>query len=463
MIFCRYHPSDPALYHCETCSVDACTQCTDEAGNSSSEHFCFTCKSPLEHLGSGQSAKPFWRQLDQAFRYPLHKEPLSCLIIAAIISLAGLFIPFVGLLAAAFIYKYCFCCLEETALGNMTPPDVNNATTGGFVLLFQIIGIIVVNIGAILIAAAFVGETAAILVLCFVTIALPAAFMILAIDKEFGQAINPSKQWQLMVAIGPSYLILLIILFIMMSSVGLLNLLISENFSAVGEISSFLVSNYYAVVIFHLMGYTLFQYQDKLGLVEEEINTGAKQRTPKQRCKARASILLKEGDYQEAANLYHSFLNKFPKDTEIADRVFNLLLNSKNAQGLDRYADQYLQLLFDTEQNFKVSNSYKQLVAINPGYQPHHPKLKIQMADQLHQLGDFKNAALLLKNFHKENSDERLIIHAYSLMVEILEKLPNAQKQREQYQKFVLKLRAKIPEGQQDIGISGLFQSNSGH
>lgn len=444
---CRYHPVEAALFHCRQCNYYACESCADECDQYSGQHRCFLCKGQLESLGSAQAAKPFWRQLKQFFRYPFASGPISCLLIASLISLLGLYIPLLSLLATALIYKYCFCCLEETALGQLRPPAFSEASSGGLSLLIQIAAILLINIGAIFVAANFLGAAAAITVALLVTMALPAAFMILAIDKDLGQAIHPGRQWRLIANIGASYFILLILIFIMISSVGFLHYVISDNFAAVGQFASFLVSNYYTIVIFHLLGYTLYQHQDKLGLVGQESNSHSDVRSHKQRCKAKAGMLLKDGDYRGACNVYHDYLGKNPRDNEIADRLFNLLLASKNSDGLDFYADQYLQLLFNTEQTFKVSSSYKQLLLINPAYRPKWPNLSQRLAEQLYQLGDFKNAARLLKDFHKLEEDPSLVIQAYRLMVEILNEIPNTLKQRQQYQAFVAKLEAKSAAG----------------
>lgn len=440
---CRYHPLEASHFICHQCHYHACQQCAEENDQYTGEHTCFLCKAELEHLGSAQAAEPFWRQLKRFFHYPLATEAITALVIGSVISLLGLFIPLVSLLATAFIYKYCFCCLEETALGNLKPPQVNKASSGGFSLLLQIAGILLVNLGAVFLAAQFLGGTIALVVGIFAVIALPAAFMILAIDKDLGQAINPIRQWRLMGTIGSSYLILLLLIFIMVSSVGALNYAISDNFANVGQFLSILVSNYYTIVIFHLLGYTLYQYQDQLGLVSQEQSDFSQIRTNKERCKAHASMLLKDGDFRDACNCYHDYLRKHPRDTEMADRLFNLLIALKYQEGLELYADQYLQLLFNTDQLFKVSSCYKQLRLINKDYQPKWPNLSHLLAEQLYQLGDFNNAARLLKNFHKREQDKKAVAEAYQLMVKVLTEIPNTEKQQQQYLSFIGKLEAK--------------------
>lgn len=444
MKYCRFHPSEAASYHCPTCHYHACHQCTDEGdGHSADEGLCFVCKSPLDFLGAAYTAEPFWRRLGDAFRYPLASEPISVLLIAATISLVGLYIPLLNILAAAFLYKYCFACLEATAHGKNKAPNVTVATSGGIQLLLHIIGILVLGLGSIILIANFIGWLPASLWAVFVSIALPAAFMILAINKDFSQAINPSKQLELMSAIGPAYFLLLLLLFVMMSSVGLLQYIIGDNFSSIGQFSSLLISNYYAIVMFNVMGYAVFQYQDKLGISADVDDGKTKRRTDKQRLKAKVGIFLKEGNYYGASNLYHSYLDKYPQDNEINDRLFNLLTGINADAALIKFADQYLTQLFTSEQHFKISSSYKQLLQCSPEYKPNSPNLRLKLAQQLYQLGDFKKAALLLKDFHKQSSSEKLTIEAYSLMIDCLDKLPGTEAQQKQYQLFVEKLSSK--------------------
>ncbi|GAA6152805.1 hypothetical protein [Pseudoteredinibacter isoporae] len=445
MSYCRYHPCEPAAFYCEQCHYHACRSCSNDS-DSFDDHSsqCFLCKGVLTSLGSAHTAEPFWRRIGKAFQYALGKESITALLIVAVISLIGLYVPFVSLIALAFLYKYCFFCLEQTAHGDMTAPDISKASSGGLQILLQIIGLLLLSVGSTIALAHFLGATAAILWVIFITAALPAAFMILAINKDFSQAINPGRHLELMGAIGPAYFILLILLFMMMSSVGLIHWMIGEQFSTVGQISSTLISNYYSVVMFHLMGYVVFQYQDKLGITAQEQEDKKNQRSDHQRLNAKLGMLLKDGDYQGASHLMQAQLSRTPKDRELADRLLNLLLETRNLNGLAKFSEDYFAQLFATEQHYKIGSRFQQIKTLIPDYRPQKMSLRLQLAEHLQEMGDHKQAALLLKNFHKECQDKRLIVEAYQLMVQCLQNLPNGLEQSRPYQQYVDKLSADL-------------------
>ncbi len=445
MSFCRYHPNEHASFYCEQCHYHACKTCSNDSDSfDDNSAQCFLCKSPLVSLGPAHQAEPFWRRIGKAFKYALGKESLTALIIAAIISLLGLYIPFVSLIAAAFLYKYCFYCLEQTAYGNMSAPDIGRANSGGLTILLQVIGLLLLFVGSTILVAKFLGLTLAILWLVFITIALPAAFMTLAINKEFSQAVNPGRLLELIATIGPAYFVLLLLLFVMISSVGMLHWLIGEQFSAIGQLSSILVSNYYSVVIFHLMGYVVFQYQDKLGIVANEHGESKNQRTDKQRLNAKLGMLLKDGDYSAAVGLMQGQLSRTPQDSELADRLLNLLIELNDSDAIEKFADIYLTQLFATEQHYKIGSRVKQIKSIVPSYQPQKMGLRFQLSQYLFDMGDHKQAALLLKNFHKQSSDKRLIIEAYELMVQCLTQMPNGLEQSKPYSQYTEKLKLEL-------------------
>ncbi|WP_299974908.1 B-box zinc finger protein [uncultured Pseudoteredinibacter sp.] len=445
MSYCRYHPTEAASYYCESCHYHACKHCSNDSDSFDEQSAqCFLCKRELSSLGASLTAEPFWRRIGKAFRYALGKEALTALIITALIALLGIYIPLVNLIALAFLYKYCFFCLEQTAHGNMKAPDVAKASSGGLQILLQIIGLLILSIGSTIIISAFLGVTLAVLWMIFMAAALPAAFMILSINKDFSQAINPQRQLEVMAAIGPSYFLLLMLLFIMMSSVGLLHWLIGEQFSTLGQLSSTFVSNYYSVVMFHLMGYVVFQYQDKLGIVAQQQDENKNKRSDKQKLDAKLGMLLKDGDYQAAVQLMRNQLARSPIDGENAERLLNLLIELEDKETLAKVSEDYFAQLFITEQHYKIGSRFKQLKVLIPDYRPQKMGLRLQLAQHMDNSGDFKQAALLLKNFHKESQDKRLVVEAYELMVNCLNKLPNGAQQAQPYQHYVANIKKEL-------------------
>src|SRR5690625_6274645 len=61
---------------------------------------------------------------------------------------------------------------------------------------------VIILMGAIVGVSAQFGEIVAVVVAGFVTVAMPACLMILAVEKSGGRAINPMAQLRLMLAVG---------------------------------------------------------------------------------------------------------------------------------------------------------------------------------------------------------------------------------------------------------------------
>jgi hypothetical protein len=115
MDYCKYHPISPATYLCESCKTTTCDSCVDYFTQHNSE-LCFNCGTQLNSLGAVNNAEPFWRKLDQSFKYPVKSQPLTLIIGVSVLTSILMFIPFTFiwqiLLTGCFV-KYCFSCLAE--------------------------------------------------------------------------------------------------------------------------------------------------------------------------------------------------------------------------------------------------------------------------------------------------------------------------------------------------------------
>ena len=152
MNYCKYHPLEAATYYCSQCQNYACDDCTNEDPHSN-DGFCFLCKQATQSLGSASSEEPFWRRLDQSFKYPLNTYTLSLIVGVSILNNILTFVPFAilwQLMLTGAIMSYCFACLQQTAIGKFKAPDITAAYEGGLLLLAKLFALF-------LIMALFVG------------------------------------------------------------------------------------------------------------------------------------------------------------------------------------------------------------------------------------------------------------------------------------------------------------------
>jgi hypothetical protein len=128
---------------------------------------------------------------------------------------------------------------------------------------------------------------------------------------------NPLGTVRLMATIGLAYGLLLALIMIMMGSVGVINEFIGTDFSMATNILQSIVSNYYMIVVFHLMGYMIFQYQDKLGFsATESDGEAAELRPERDRLAALIDVNIKEGNYEEVLAQLITAIKDFPNDRE---------------------------------------------------------------------------------------------------------------------------------------------------
>jgi tetratricopeptide (TPR) repeat protein len=456
MNYCKYHPIIPATYACRHCTVNLCDNCTDE-GKHAEHSNCFTCAHEVESLGSVNQAEPFWNRFDKAFRYPLNTQSLIIIIVLSILTSVVTYIPFgflVYIVLMGTLLKYSFSCLQETANGMMTAPDIIAAEGDGSSLLWKLFLISVSVVGSLSIASAYLGAAITTLLSGVLIITLPATLIIFVMNDSVLAAINPFNQIKLINSIGLPYALLLCIILIMFASVGVINETMGGNFSFLSRTLQSMASNYYTIVLFHIMGYMLFQYQGNLGFTaREDYGERKTARTEPVRILAKIKIMVKEGGYGKAVKLFSHAVKSHPNNDTLNSEFFKYLLATKNTEYINEYASIYLQFLEKNQQSYKLMMSYKRLLQENPNYKLKSPELSFTIAKACEENGDPQSVIQLIKDFHKDFPGYEKSITAYELLANTLNDLPNMSKQTKQCRDFIsrLKEKQKTPEKKESV------------
>lgn len=456
MDYCKYHPLEGATFVCRQCAIYQCDKCVDDDTPHHNTVKCFVCGSVLESLGSANKVEPFWRRLSEAFKYPLNSSSISIIVITSIISVLAILMPFLFvfailmyLFAAGSMLKYSFTCLMQTALGEMKAPDVMDAYQGGIKLLFQLVVMTAVLMAIVGVAAHYMGAAFGGLFGLIAILSYPAILIRFAQTENMLDAMNPFAALALMAAIGLPYGLLIVFMLIMMTSVGVLHQWIGEFVPALSYLLQTMVSSYYMLVVFHLMGYMLFQYQSELGYTARaDDGEEAPKRSDVERMMAKIDVMLKEGDYAQVVKLYFQAFGLFPQETKFYDRYFDLLYVCKKKELMQDYAPRYLDFLIKKNRLDKLIPSYKQILLVAPEYLPDSPAIRVQFAGLLRQQGDARLAIKLLNGMHKLYPDYAGLVDAYRLLADTLAELPNMQVQVEKCQQLILQLQRKAEEKQ---------------
>ncbi|UTA47801.1 B-box zinc finger protein [Simiduia sp. 21SJ11W-1] len=443
--YCQYHPLSAATFHCDHCAHFLCDHCVD---HSKMPERCIHCGGKLESLGASNSAEPFWRRLQQAFRYPLASQSLTLIVVVSLLTSALSVLPFaiaIYLIATGAMMRYSFACLENTAQGKLTAPDITHAYEGGVVLLFQLLAIVVVMTAVVIGIEMAISEGLAKLVGVLFVLGFPAVIILFAINQSWLEAINPASILRLILAIGLPYGVLLGLILVMTASVSVLH----EIIGTVDFLAAFLqsaVSNFYTVVVFHIMGYMIFQYQAELGFTARAEDGEALERSEMELHNARIDIALKEAQYNKVVDLFAEANSKFPDQASYYLRCFDYLCNVNLPERLSRFAPHFFDFLFKSERKEQVYPSYKRLLRALPGYQPEAPRLRHLLAEQCYSNGDARSTLKLLNGLHKQAPDYPRLVAAYELMCEALADMPNMGKQLAQCQQLVANIKRRAEQ-----------------
>lgn len=464
--FCKYHPLEAATYFCSRCQTYTCDDCTND-NQHSEEGFCFKCLQEAQFLGSASSEEPFWRRLDQSFRYPLNVSAAVLIVGISILNSVVLYLPFAilwQLMLEGALMSYCFACLKQTAVGKFKAPSITAAYEGGLLLLaklFVIFMIMAIFVGLIFyLLGPLVGNVAAVIAIA----SIPAAIILFGFSDSLIEALNPVKQFRLIAAVGLPYGLFLAFILVMTVSVGIISELIGSRFTEVSTMLQATVANYYTVVLFQMMGYMIFQYQGELGFTARaDQGKGKKLRDDAERAKLFIDILAKEGEFKLLLKKLRTDAKKFPDDPYFAKQYFEFILAIRNTEIIDEVGSFYLGYLIKHQEIHLLNLAYKRILQVKPDFKAATADIRHRLAHVLRQSGDPKTAVKVLNHLHKEFPDYAKLSAAYVLMAECLEELPDMEQHAGQYRQLASKLgeqqKGKQVQLKAQEGSAGPLQS----
>lgn len=430
MDYCNYHPMAPATYHCPQCQIDCCDLCVDD---SDLEHGvrCLKCHGELTLLAAEYRVTPFWRRLQESFRYPLNLQTLVLIATVSVVTTltamaasAQLVAFIINLAATGIMMKYAFLCLQETSAGNLEAPELTEAYQGGIALVLRLMLMLFLMMAAVFTVGVFVHPGLAGLLGFYFIIAFPASLIQFAISEDTLAALNPLNSFRLIAAIGLPYGLLIALILVMVGSVSVIHQFIGYEFSIIALSLQAMASNYYFVVVFHIMGYMLFQYQGRLGYSAREHGdvTG---RSEEAVALAHLDMLLKEGRYDALREGYTRALERFPSSKALYGRYFDFLIQAKNAQWLSDFAERYLRFLHHQGHSELLGQSYRSTRTVLPGFLPGSPELRLALARDCHRKDDARGVVSLINGMQREHPDFPQLPAALDILADALQLLPN--------------------------------------
>lgn len=430
-VHCKYHPRVPARWHCPACGIDFCATCIKTENLPQPTAVCPVCRAEAESLGAINVITPFWMRIPRFFAFPANLGALMYITVLAIVSTVTLSRSLLGMLMQLAVFavflRYAYAVLNHTASGHLSPPRIDFDMVNQdlerpfkqlavFLFLGFVSNLLYTQVAAWVAWIYWLGMT-----LC-----IPATAMVIAINNSFWRAVNPVALLGVVTRIGWPYLILCVFLYILWGGTGVVMSMVGGKTSF--EIAFFiygLASMYFLLVMFHMMGYTIYQYHEQLGFAVEvaiedhDAASGARAK-PGNPAVREADILVKEGKTDEAVTRLTEWTARQPADLEAREKLHALARLTHNAALLAERAPDLITALLAADKRKAAADVFLDAATVQPGFQPAQAADFHPLATQLEIMRRYPAVLGLSSGFAKRFPSHADIPSLYYLGARIL-------------------------------------------
>ena len=428
-IACKYHPDRPARWVCKHCRINFCYYCGRDEAKAESPG-CPVCGRTLLSLGAANVITPFWRRIGRFYLYPLNLHPLVLMLALSVPALAIEHTPlgFVAALIGVILFmRYGYAVLEHTAQGHLEPPQVTRETVfeeleQPFKQLLLVFAMVAFNLTVL----DLFGNGPFYLTTGLTVLAAPASVMVLVSERSFFRAINPLAIVSLIRSIGSAYLLLCALLLMLVVASRAVFQYLPAVPPEMSWLIIFVVNMYFALIMFHITGYVIYQYHDMIGyeagVVIEEHGRHERHAPHDSREMGlnQVKVLLKEGHGGEALERLRQRIEEVPGDLEARQLYHRLLRAGGQDEACVQHGEQYLTRLMAAKQSAQAFDLFLELHAIDPDWRPRSPGLRLDMAVLLESRGKPDVALAVLNDFHRAHPDFEGIPRAYLIAARLL-------------------------------------------
>jgi tetratricopeptide (TPR) repeat protein len=235
--------------------------------------------------------------------------------------------------------------------------------------------------------------------------------------------------------IGWGYLLMYFFLILIgLAEISLGSLVIVHLPKGLHQMLAMAANCYYTIMGYHLMGYVLMQYHDRIGyeveLDEKEFAAGGAAPVDNEAMDLlnRVDVLIKEGNTDDAIYLIKNQAGELLSDPELSERYYNLLKVKGLAPEMLDHARAYLDILAKSNRKDKLCEVYLECASKSTEFVPSASSL-FKVASALNERRRPKEALRLYNRFVKLDPHNALVPKAYFLGASIIhEKLKDPKK-----------------------------------
>jgi tetratricopeptide (TPR) repeat protein len=403
---------------------------------------------------SGSTFTPFWRRLPSFFLYPMQMGSILRIAGYSVFGGIAMFIQntFGGLLYFILwivFLKYAFVVMERTANGQFDEPggmhDKEEGDAGQVMRqfgLFLILGLLIGLFGYVF------GEIGFNVGSLLIDVVIPAGIMIIAVKRSLGQALNPAQILFYIKTIGSPYLALCAFLLSLTTSSQWVQGFLYQHMDSwlALPLLSF-VDFYFVLIIYHMMGYAIYQYHEELGVfaavgfeeAEAKLSSG-KGADP---VLSKLGSLIANGQQDEAIDLLRGELRTRWENNDLHERYQKLLVAAGKQTEALHHAREFIAKLVTEKRLFQALDLSEQCLKVDPEFQ-------LQDSFHVHDLaiaarmGRRSKLALdLMRRFDRRYPNHPHIPSVYFLSAQILSEHYRMDKEALQ---ILQALQAKFPD-----------------
>jgi len=411
----------------------------------------------VDWVGVENLIEPFWNRMPRIFSYPIS---VPSLILMAVLALATLFFSGPGLFSSLMkgvmwlvLIKYSFESLKATAGGNLKPPPVNSQTiSDDFQQVFKQFVIYI----AIFLAFGWISFHAGLLIgFAFLMAALffvPSMIILLVTTGRLIHALNPVMFVRLTFRIGWAYLLMYFFLFLLGSAPAYLFQFLIKFLPAELHLLLYgFAESFYTIVSYHLMGYVILQYHDKIGyqVAFEDFNDPdseeyePKEVDPDEDVLREVAPLIQEGKLDEAISVIQKMtLHQGIKGINLSDRYYTLLKMKKRRAEMLEHGVNHLDKLAAENQKNKALAVFGECRKIDAGFLPTAGAL-FKLAGWLNETGKTQAAVSVYNLLVKSHPQHPVVPKAYFRIAQLFH---DALMKTDKAKKILSALQMKYPE-----------------
>ena len=363
---------------------------------------------------------PYWERLPQFFLFPLRPPAIViCIAYAILGSLwahAGWVFLLLNLVLNLALLKYAYATFSATAQGLLRPPPLSrDVIIEGYELPFKqgLVLLLILQLASAL--DRHLGETAMSILALFFWLVLPANVMVLAGTRSLLNALNPALLIRLIMRLGWHYLALYGLLVCLYIGWENMQWWLSQRPSMTTALV-FLgtwVSAYYLLIMFHLMGYVLYQFHEAIG-----VDIGSEAEQARDRQLALFEKFMDEENYAAAADELKYHVEQQPTDSKLHLKLHRVLQLSGDRRELCQHGRYFIRLLLSQGKKQQALAVYDVCKAADPEFAPLEDSYRA-LIEMMRLAGRSKEAVGLLDGFQQRHADSELLPMMLLLAVQI--------------------------------------------